>query len=145
MPWAGAPPRRARQATAAPAERIHALSLEGSSSTRNLPALPLCKLREIRPLCSQHDCFMGRVVRDVLVDPTSISPSMAKQLGLPSNPQCQCPPGREHRDPWNQMMLGPQTKCSEQGHASGQPWSISVRGKDKDLTEATRTDSEVII
>ena len=43
------------------------------------------------------------------------------------------------------MMLGPQTKCSEQGHASGQPWSISVRGKDKDLTEATRTDSEVII
>ena len=67
MPWAEAPPRRARQATAAPAEPIHALCPEGSSSTRNLPAPLLCKLRDIHPLCSQPDCFMGRVVQDVLV------------------------------------------------------------------------------
>ena len=43
------------------------------------------------------------------------------------------------------MMLGPQTKCSEKGHLSGEPWSISVRGKDKDLTEATWNDLEIII
>ena len=42
-------------------------------------------------------------------------------------------------------MLGPQTKSSEKGRTSGEPWSISVRGKDQDLTEAAWSDLEITI
>lgn len=139
MPWAGAPPRRARQATAAPAERIHALESGRQQLHQELASTSLVQAERDSPTLQPAGLLHGQSGSDVLVVQLTqlVFSKKAKQLGLPSNPQCQCPPGREHRDPWNQTMLGPQTKCSEQGHASGQPWSISVRGKDKDLTEAT--------
>lgn len=58
---------------------------------------------------------------------------MAKQAGLTSGPECQCPPARDHQDHLELNSVGLPTRANPH---CGEPWGISVRGYDRELTGA---------